>query len=763
MPKHERKGLMFRFEKSPGVWGEWIVVPTGGGGGGRDDKLTDLQQQLVEIGNLIRTQGDNSNKFIKTVDGVLQWDTLDGSDINLSSPPAIGGTTPAAGTFTTLTATGQTLLGGASGAQTVQINTTTNSGQYTLFTRNNSINEQQIFTAGGSGSNLGFSSSGLGDIWFRTNSGGQTQARIAHTASAVNFVQVTGAATGGFPTISAQGSDANVGLNINTKGTNGIGFNTGGGTQMDIINVASTAAFIRVAGAASGNAPSISAAGLAANIPLVLQPKGTGALQAQQTDSTATGGNARGPNAVDWQTVRNGATQVASGQYATVSGGYRNTASGFATTISGGEINTSSGFISTVGGGSNNTASGTYATIAGGYLNTNTRDWSFVGSGYANTAVGYHNFIGAGFANSGTANAAVTTQATTAVTSGSTAVTLSGSNASIRVGQLITGTGINSFPNTYVAAISGTSLTLSQAANATGTPTLSFFTPHGVVVGGGNNQATGSYSFIGGGGDAGTAGNRNVASGDWSVVVGGRRNTASGPSAFVGAGGDISGAVFGNTASGVASAVVGGFNNTASGYGGFVGGGSSNVASATYSGILGGTSNSTNSDYSSIIGGNQGTTRSIIGSNAQPYCNNPLSSPQGASQGASLVLAVQTTDATATVLRSNTSAAGTTNQVILPNNSAYFFRGEVVAGVTGGGNTRGWVIEGVIKRGANAASTALVGTPTVTSSFADAGASTWVIAVTADTTNGGLRVTFTGQAGTTIRTVAKIETTEMTF
>jgi hypothetical protein len=109
------------------------------------------------------------------------------------------------------------------------------------------------------------------------------------------------------------------------------------------------------------------------------------------------------------------------------------------------------------------------------------------------------------------------------------------------------------------------------------------------------------------------------------------------------------------------------------------------------------------------------------------------------------------------------NSAGIVNQVILPNNSAYFFTGEVVAGVTGGGNTKGWTIEGVIKRGANAASTALVGTPTVTSTYADAGASTWVIAVTADTTNGGLAVTFTGQASTTIRTVAKISTVEMTY
>ena len=135
----------------------------------------------------------------------------------------------------------------------------------------------------------------------------------------------------------------------------------------------------------------------------------------------------------------------------------------------------------------------------------------------------------------------------------------------------------------------------------------------------------------------------------------------------------------------------------------------------------------------------------------------------GVAQAGLLILAAGTTDATATVLTSNGSAASGTNQVILPNNSAYFFKGSVIAGVTGGGNTKGWTIEGVIKRGAGVGTTAIVGTATVTSSYADAGASTWTIAVTADTTNGGLAVTFTGQAATTIRCVAKIETTEMTY
>jgi len=489
----------------------------------------------------------------------------------------------------------------------------------------------------------------------------------------------------------------------------------------------------------------ITVVGTASDIPIVLQPKGTGALQAQVADSTTVGGNARGSRAVDWQTERSAASQVASGSYAIIGGGYSHTANNLGSTISGGYLNTNTSFAGSIGGGQNNTASGGYyAALVGGFTNSST---------------GSFNFIGGGSNNSGTANAAVTTQSATM--NGTTAVTLSGSNANIKVGQLILGTSIASY--SYVAAISGTSLTLSQAASGSSTSTLSFFTPHGIVVGGGNNQATGSYSFIGGGGDAGTASNRNVASGDWSVVCGGRNNTASGNGAFIGGGGVFSGVSFANNATGAASVLVGGISNTSSGQASVVVGGFANNCSNTYSFIGGGSINVGNSAVSAIMGGSYGTTRSIIGNHVFPACDAPIAASSGVSQSALLVLGVQTTDATATALRSNTAAAGTTNQVILPNNSAYFFTGEVISGVTGGGDTKGFTIEGVIKRGANAASTALVGTPTVTSTYADAGASAWAIAVTADTTNGGLRVTFTGQAATTIRTVCQIRTTEMTF
>jgi len=62
--------------------------------------------------------------------------------------------------------------------------------------------------------------------------------------------------------------------------------------------------------------------------------------------------------------------------------------------------------------------------------------------------------------------------ATGTTTSGSTAVTLAAADSSIKTGMLVTGTGIAA--GTVVAAVSGTSVTLSANATASGTVTLTF-------------------------------------------------------------------------------------------------------------------------------------------------------------------------------------------------------------------------------------------------------------------------------------------------
>ena len=526
------------------------------------------------------------------------------------------------------------------------------------------------------------------------------------------------------------------------------------GGQLEIGSSATT--YVPTTTTGIWNVPSLSFAstaasqiGLQSDGSLYVSPAGTGALQAQATTSSTVGGNARGANAVDWQMSRSSASQVSSGANSVLTGGRRNTSSGQDAFIGSGFQNTASGGAqATIAGGANNTNSaGNAGFIGSGNGNLVSGDYSSVVGGYNNTTAGVYNFIGGGYSNAGTASAAVTTQSATM--NGTTAVTLSGSNASIKVGQLITGTSITYFPQTYVAAISGTSLTLSQAASGSSTSTLSFYTPHGVVVGGGNNQATGSYSFIGGGGDAGTAANRNVASGDWSFVGGGRGNTASGSSAVVVGGGVFSGinSIYPNTASGVASCVLGGLSNSATG---------------SYSTTLGGLANLA-SGVASVAAGENATTRGISGYYAYGGCDGAINYNSGTSQTGLLTLARQTTDATATVLTSNASAASGTNQVILPNNSAYTFKGTLIANVTGGGDTSSWEFRGCIKRGANAAATSLVGTPKIDNIGYDAGATLWSFTLTADTTNGGLAVTVTGLASTTIRWVAKIETTEVTY
>jgi hypothetical protein len=305
-------------------------------------------------------------------------------------------------------------------------------------------------------------------------------------------------------------------------------------------------------------------------------------------------------------TIVGGNNNTASNNFVTM-GGRANLGSGDTSTCIGGQGNTTSGAFSSILGGASNTASGSHSFVGGGQTNTASGLWSRVGGGKSNTAGGYYNVIGGGFTNSGTANAAVTTQSTT-TTNASTSATLSVANASIRVGQYITGTGIAS--DTYVAAISGTSLTLSQNASGSGTNTLSFFTPHGVVVGGGNNQATGSYSFIGGGGDAGTAANRNVVSGDWSSAVGGRKNEVT--QSFGGVLGGVNNRVLLYTAAFNAgssySIIVGGLDNVNGSAYSFIGGGRSNNLGDTtyqrlYSTIAGGFTNSSSADYIHIGGG----------------------------------------------------------------------------------------------------------------------------------------------------------------
>ncbi len=129
------------------------------------------------------------------------------------------------------------------------------------------------------------------------------------------------------------------------------------------------------------------------NADAVIQPKGTGALLAQLPDSTATGGNKRGANALDLQTSRGSAAQIASGFRAVVIGNASNTASGFAA-IAIGESNTSSNTNTTAIGRANNVSGSEGAAVgSANTVNGNNGSMAFAygasSSGDYATAFGY--------------------------------------------------------------------------------------------------------------------------------------------------------------------------------------------------------------------------------------------------------------------------------------------------------------------------------------------------------------------------------------
>lgn len=181
------------------------------------------------------------------------------------------------------------------------------------------------------------------------------------------------------------------------------------------------------------------------------------------------------------------------------------------------------------------------------------------------------------------------------------------------------------------------------------------------------------------------------------------------------------------------------------------------VASGNQSVITGGHSNTASSPFSRA-GGYGSSTRGIRG--ADVYSTGPYAAV-GDMQMSSNQLKIQTTDATTTELSIDGSSPAASTRIILPNNSTYNFTGKVVAR-TAAGVSKVFNFRGGIKRGANAAATALVGMVTITDAF-DAAAMGWALSIDADTTNGALRFQVTGAAATTIRWLATVETAEIVF
>ena len=139
-------------------------------------------------------------------------------------------------------------------------------------------------------------------------------------------------------------------------------------------------------------------------------------------------------------------------------------------------------------------------------------------------------------------------------------------------------------------------------------------------------------------------------------------------------------------------------------------------------------------------------------------------SAAGDAQSGIYIMRSDTTDATAEALTTTKTAASTDNQVVLPDNSVYGFTGTIIARENSAqtNDFAVWEVKGGAVRATGVATTAL-GSYNINKISESTGAAAWAIAISADTTNGAIAFTVTGEAAHSIRWVATINTTEVTY
>jgi hypothetical protein len=351
-----------------------------------------------------------------------------------------------------------------------------------------------------------------------------------------------------------------------------------------------------------------------------------------------------------------------------------------------------------------------------------------------------------------------------------TSVSLSGGTTGLTVsGSPVTTAGTITLTGTLAAANGGTGVTTStgSGANVLGTgPTLSspiigitsfadYWQPAGSVL---STVATLAFQVVNGGTDA----NINVGLtplGTGGIILGPLPDgTATGGNARGNYAVDfqITRTAASQVASGAYSAIIAGNGNTvSSNYGGT--GGASNAVSGIY-GFSWGNSNTVNGSYSYHFG-LQGSAKTRYGWNGH---SSGFFSTVGDAQGGDVVLRVATSAATAARLTADGAGANTGNVVNLSNNSVLRLTIDIVGRDTTTGDIGGWKLEALIKRGASAAATSVVGTVTSSVIALDtAWAAMTVPSLTADTTNGGINLSITPVTTNACRWVARVNVVEV--
>ena len=193
----------------------------------------------------------------------------------------VGSTTAAAGSFTTLNSSDNTRLGGLSGNQSLQVNNVASAVNYAQIVGAVTGGAPTI-SAQGTDANIGLyvAPKGAAFLGLGGSTSGTAPLHVFANPLNVNYTEYNGGTSGFAPAIVTGGADANVALSFSTKGSSGFSFFTNGyGSQaVAFSHTASAVNYLGLTGAATGAAPTFSAQGSDANINLKLTPKGTGGV-----------------------------------------------------------------------------------------------------------------------------------------------------------------------------------------------------------------------------------------------------------------------------------------------------------------------------------------------------------------------------------------------------------------------------------------------------------------------------------------------------
>jgi hypothetical protein len=329
-------------------------------------------------------------------------------------------------------------------------------------------------------------------------------------------------------------------------------------------------------------------------------------------------------------------------------------------------------------------------------------------------------------------------------------------NSAIVIDDLFTASPNNTVNFTCLKPTGGTT-NVGLAIVPKGTGAFTLAVPDGTAAGGNARGANaidlqtsrGAASQVASGANSIVIGVSNVAVGDSNIAIGNANAANNYDSVAIGKNntGGFGGVAIGWSNSATTSGVAMGQGcSTSSGV-------SMGQGCASSSGIaLGEACSSSAAAYGQPTG-----VQAVANKHGQRAMSSGRFSANGDAQISELIVRNATSNATQTELLLN----GSSLRITIGNDTTWAFDCLIVARRTDADNeSAAYRITGCIDRNTNAASTALVGSPTVTVISEDNAA--WDVDAVADTANGSLNIRVTGEAGKSIRWVGLVRLAEVT-